>query len=403
MNHSTETRRPDPLIDAYRQASDREGARPSANVRAAVLAHARVVAQSLPAASINAATLSATTRAAPAANEPWPLWRLAAGVVIGLVGVWIFQLTRPTIAPDTTVAAASAPQADTARTAESAGTTTAPATAAAVATPASPETAVAVATPALAPPSAVAGSSISRARADSEGASTAAEPARAEANVAIAGTALPSKKEKADGRAPGSFAGNAATTQAADAAADEPLRETVIASAEFRKSAKVAASPLNDRAAMAAAAPRAPAAAPDAFPAQTAEAVIAAAPAPAPASPPAAVSVAAPIATATAPPAGLSRGVLAGRTTTAQSDTMKTAPQAAAKPADAVRPVAQLSEIDQVMLRALRAGDLPALRAAIGRGANVNVRDERGQTPLQIARERDDAAVVDALQAAGAR
>ena len=45
MSQSTETTRPDPLLDAYRQASEREGARPSATLRAAVLAHARVVAQ----------------------------------------------------------------------------------------------------------------------------------------------------------------------------------------------------------------------------------------------------------------------------------------------------------------------------------------------------------------------
>ena len=406
MSQSTETQRPDALLDAYRQASDREGARASANVRAAVLAHARVVAQSLPASPNSTASLSATTRATPAANESKPIWRLAAGVVIGLVGVWIFQLTRPANAPDTTVAAASAPQTDKARAVDSTATTAAPATVAAVTAPASPETAVAAATPTPAPASAVDGSSMSRARADSAGSSKAAESARAEANVTIASAAPTSKKEKADGRAPARNGGNAVTPQTADAdaAASEPLRETVIASAELRKSAKVAASPLKDQPAMAAAAPRAPAAVPDAFPAQTAaDTMNAAAPAPAPASPPPPASVAAPIVTATAPSAGLSRGALAGRAATAQSDTMKTTTQAAAKPADAVRPIAQLSEIDQVMLRAVRAGDLPALRAAIGRGADVNARDERGRTPLQIARERDDAAVVDALQAAGAR
>ncbi len=399
MSQSTETKRPDPLLDAYRQASVREGARASANVRAAVLAHARVVAQSAPSSASSTATLSATTRATPAANEPQPLWRLAAGVVIGLVGVWIFQLTRPASAPDATVAAVSAPQVDKARAAESTATAVAPA----------PDAAVAVATPAPTPapaaPSAVAGSSMSRARADGEGASKPAESTRTEINVAIASVAPPAKKEKADQRAPAPFVGNTATTQpaaaAADVAASEPFRETVIASAELRKSAKAATSPMKDQPAMAAAAPRAPTAAPDAFPAQTSETMIAAAPAPAP--PPAPASVAPPTVTATAPSAGLSRGALAGRIATAQSDTMKAAPQAAANPADGLRPLPQLSELDQLMLRAVRAGDVPGLRAAIARGANVNARDERGRTPLQMARERDDAAVADVLRTAGAR
>ena len=55
------------------------------------------------------------------------------------------------------------------------------------------------------------------------------------------------------------------------------------------------------------------------------------------------------------------------------------------------------------MFRALRGGDLLALRAAIARGANENAQDERGRTTLQIARERGDGALADALQTAGAR
>ena len=49
MNTSQPDTRVDPLIDAYRQASELDaqtsGARPGAAMRAAVLAHARVVAQ----------------------------------------------------------------------------------------------------------------------------------------------------------------------------------------------------------------------------------------------------------------------------------------------------------------------------------------------------------------------
>ena len=389
MNTTDNTPRKDPLIDAYRQASEREGARPSANVRAAVLAHARVVAQSLPSSTANTTALSDTTRSTVAANEPKPLWRLAAGVVIGLVGVWIFQLTRPSSAPDTSVAAASAPQADKARVAESPASSASAAPAAA-----QPEAKVAVVAPAPTAPTAIANSSGSRARADGGGSRQPAEPARAEANVAIASAAPPAP-----------FVGSAAATQsaaaAADAAGSEPFRETVVASAELRKSAKVAASRLEDKPAMAAAAHRAPSAAPNAFPAQTAETMIAAAPAPA--SPPPPAAVAPQLVIATAPSAGVASGALAARASTAQSDTMKVTPQAAAKSTDATRPATQLSEIDQAMFRAVRAGELPALRAAIARGANVNVRDERGRTTLQIARERDDAALVDALQTAGAR
>ena len=75
MSQSTETTCPDPLLDAYRQASEREGASPSANVRAAVLAHARVVAQASGTAAA-ATGVSQTIRATPAANESKPIWRL---------------------------------------------------------------------------------------------------------------------------------------------------------------------------------------------------------------------------------------------------------------------------------------------------------------------------------------
>jgi ankyrin repeat protein len=62
-----------------------------------------------------------------------------------------------------------------------------------------------------------------------------------------------------------------------------------------------------------------------------------------------------------------------------------------------------LSELDQALVSALRAGNMVALRAAIARGANVNLRDEQGRTPIQIARERGDTAALRALEAAGAR
>jgi hypothetical protein len=398
MSQSTETTRPDPLLDAYRQASERDGALAGENVRAAVLAHARVVAQSSGAA-VAATGLTDATLATPAANESKPIWRLAAGVVIGLVGVWIFQLTRPASAPDTTIAVASVPQSDKVRATESA-----PAAAAL------PEPTVAAATASAAPapsaaPSAVADSRVARARAEGGGSRKPAESARAETDVAIARTAPPA--EKVDRGVPSLVVGSAAATQstgtAADAASNESFGETIVASAELRKSAKVALPPLKDQPAMAAAAPRMAAAAPNAFPAQTAEPPIAAAAAPASTPPPPAALANPPMAAAAAPSAGLTNGTLAGRATAAQPSTSKASPQAVAKPTDAASRLTQQGEIDQAMFRAVRAGELPALRAAIARGANVNAKDEHGRTTLQIARERNDSALVDELQAAGAR
>ena len=360
MNTTDNTPHKDPLIDAYHQASVREGARAGANLRAAVLAHARVVAQSLPSSAANAGALRDTTRGKPAANEASPIWRLAAGVVVGLVGVWIFQLTRPADAPDApvatvaTVAPPSQPQAGKAQVAESTSVTQPAGTAAA------PETTVAVAAPARAAPSAAVDASGSRTRADVANSRKPPESPRAE--NAVAAVRAPLRAERADLRAPvpfgvdtnasrsgGTGIATAAAATAADTNTGETFSEVVVASAELRKSAKVAASPFSDQPAMAGAAPRLSPAAPDAFPA-------------------------------------------------------KTATQAAPNAAEAARPRSlPLDERDQAMFRALRVGDLSALRAAIARGANVNARDERGRTTLQIARERDDGAVVDTLKAAGAR
>ena len=376
MSQTTETNadaRLDPLFDAYRKASIREDARAGANVRAAVLAHALVVAQSV--AQSSGATVAATgvtnaTRATPAANQSRPLWRLAAGVVIGLVGVWIFQLTRPADAPETAVAtvesrttviAASAPEADKARVSEP-STATAPA-----AVPAARN--------------AVADVGVSR--------------TRAEANVAIASASPPTAQSTPPAPSPSTANAAArppvaaAAVAVADAATSEPLRETMVASADLRKSAKVAASPTKEQPATAAASPRAATTAPNAFPAQTAAPTMSAAPVMA--------------ASATSGPSGPSVVGASGELA-AQSDTLRPSPQAAAKATEAAQPPSlPLDQRDQVLFRAVRAGDVWALRAAIVRGANVNAKDERGRTPLQVARERDDAGMVDALRAAGAR
>ena len=358
MNTTDNAPHQDPLIDAYHQASAREGARPGANLRAAVLAHARVVAQSLPASAANAAVLNDTTRAKTAANEARPIWRLAAGVLVGVIGVWIFQLTRPVAAPDTIVATANQPQASKAQVAESTAATK-PAEAATVV----PETTVAVAARAPATPSAAVDASGSRAPADVANSRKPAASTRAETNVAV--VVVPRRDERADLLAPAPFGANTAASRSPVTAASmamatdtapnprsntsETFNETVVASAELRKSAKIVASPLSDQPAMAGAPPRISSATPDAFPAQTAA-------------------------------NSVTKGADAARS----------------------RPL-PLDERDQAMFRALRVGDLSALRAAIARGANVNAQDERGRTTLQIARERNDGALVDALQTAGAR
>ena len=408
--------RKDPLLDAYRQASEHEGARPGASVRAAVLAHARVVAQAGD-SGVNAgsAAISDTVLATPAANESSPIWRLAAGVVIGLLGVWMYQLTQSPDKADTTVASASAPASrapatnDKAKIAESAPATSAasapPDTQVATAAPARPATAVtATNTPA--------DSRAGRAGPDAR----ATEAKQAEPAIAMAtDAAQPAKMERsrtvADRVSGGAAAPApvAAADSANSALAEEATRGTMIASAELRKSVRAAARD-EPRVAVATAAPAsasatspiappAPAAppVPNPFPAQSAgvaEPMIAAAPPPAAAAAPRA-----------SPPASLSPGIasgaLSGRTAN-RVDTEAMRPQAAAK----VTPPssdAQLSEVDQSLLNALRTGNMAALRTAIARGANVNVKDERGRTTIQIARERGDVEAIRVLEASGAR
>lgn len=58
---------------------------------------------------------------------------------------------------------------------------------------------------------------------------------------------------------------------------------------------------------------------------------------------------------------------------------------------------------DASMFNAIRIGNVNAFRAAIMRGANINARNEAGRSALQIARERNDAEMVKALELAGAK
>ena len=60
-------------------------------------------------------------------------------------------------------------------------------------------------------------------------------------------------------------------------------------------------------------------------------------------------------------------------------------------------------EGDPGIIRAVRTGDSALLRAILGRGADLSVRDSHGDTALHIAAYRGDAAAVDALLEGGAK
>ena len=392
MSSSPTDKRVDPLIDAYRQASELEatssGAKPRAALRAAVLAHARVVAQSAVAAEPKLA-VSETVRATPAANDARPIWRIAAGVVLGVVGLWVYQLTRPGSTDEANVAVLSAPQsakassneATVAAAAPSAASVasvasaavTAPTNPVTVAAPAQAETAIAVATPSRADKTARDTSARDRMGATSDTASisaprdSVADAARSEKSVALAKADAPARRTEQAGlaAAPPAVAAAApvapATTSAIpEAAPSEPLGETMIASAEMRKAAR----PSVAARASVAAAPGVAAAPPNAFPATATGAMAAAAP------PPAA-------------PAAVQQSAAAGGNSALRQGIVSTP--------------------DAAMFSAVRIGNVNAFRAALARGANVNARDEGGRSALQIARERSDADMVKALELAGAK
>lgn len=396
MSSSQTDKRIDPLIDAYRQASEFEaqdsGARPNTATRAAVLAHARVVAQSASVASAKP-TLGSAMLTTPAANESRPIWRIAAGVVLGLAGMWVYQLTRPGTTGEANVAVLSARQS--AKTAAAAGETTgapmspavvapSPATAqpestVAVATPPSPATTVLAAPIVRAAPSrervdspARFGASVAGADGASRDATTGA--ARGETSVALAKVAAPLKQTESPAQvaaapvlaalnpsaattavaaAAPTKATGAATSASAESATSEPLGEIAVAAADTRKLARETASR-----APAAAPPTAPP--PNAFPATTAGAMA-----------------------QSAPQAAASGAI--GNMTMRQGVT-----GGGATP-------------DAAMFSAIRVGNVTALRAAIARGANVNARDEAARSALQIARERSDVEMVKALELAGAK
>ena len=117
-----------------------------------------------------------------------------------------------------------------------------------------------------------------------------------------------------------------------------------------------------------------PAAAPNAFPVQVSEAAVAAVTAaPAPRPSPAAPAIAA------APGRAGASGAVAARGEAAPVEGAAAPPQMSTQMNDRAR-AALISESDLAMFRAVRAGDIPGLRVAISRGANVNGKDERGRT-----------------------
>ena len=396
MSSSQTDKRIDPLIDAYRQASELDAqtsaTRPSATVRAAVLAHARVVAQSAADAEPNPA-LSEAVRARPAANEPKPIWRMVAGVMLGLAGMWAYQLTRPGTTGEANVAVVTAPQgAKSAKGAEAADAEKPAAATAAVAAPkpaaTRPETSVAVTGAGGAITGA--GGAITGAGGAITGAGGAArdamaDSARSETSVALAKRAEPPKKTESSAQvaaapvlatpiasatataaavAPAKATG-AATSAIPEAATSEPQDEiaVAVAVADTRKLART-----TDSRATAASPAATTAPPPNAFPTTSAGAM-------AQSVPQAAVSA------ALRPPASAANGNLAMRQGVAGAGAT---PEAA-------------------MFSAVRLGNIDALRAAIARGANVNARDEAARSALQIARERNHAEMVKALELAGAK
>ena len=408
MSTSSTSDRIDPLVDAYRQASELQaqsaGARPASALRAAVLAHARVVAQSAATAEPVLA-VSEAVRAVPAANESKPVWRMVAGVMLGLAGMWAYQLTRPGATDETNVAVMTAPQGEKSAPPESANSPDSPVTggAASIVAPATPANATdgapaqrdaSVAIAALpAPPPAPAPAPALRAiipepvmaareipsrdRAGATSNSAGAiglrdgslAAAHSDTSVALAKVHAPTMRAEqaasADvrtaaaatapvGRAPAAPATTtAATSSSPEAATAEPFAETVVASVERRKAARVSPS-----------APTAGAAPPNAFPATTLGEMAGAA------GPPAAPSMS-PQSTRAAASASTRQGVA--------------------------------STAEEAMFRAIRINDVNALRAALARGANVNARDESGRSALQIASDRGDTEVVKALLLARAQ
>ena len=305
----------DPLLDADRQASELDAqsstARPGVALRAAVLAHARVVAQSAT-SSQSTLAVSEAVRATPAANEAKPVWRMVAGVLLGLSGMWIYQLTRPGISGEANVAVLAVPAAAKVTNGTLAET----------ATPA---------TPAVSMPAATAESAGERAIPVASG------------NASDTRTRTPRSVSQPAASEPVVVAD---ATQSTLSAATAPMATDTARQKRAESSASVVSAPV-----------------------------------------------------AAAPPEAAGLEPL-GTEAVASVERRKIAARSAVMSQGAV---IEVSEADQALFSAVRAGNINGLRAALGRGANVNARDATGRTALQIARERGDDDMLKALDLAGAK
>jgi hypothetical protein len=383
-NDKDTLKRVDPVVDAYRQASTHERAGPKASVRVAVLAHAQVVAVANANGKPNTAR---TARDVAAANDHSWMWRAAAGLVLGVLGVLMFQWVQPaSTSADTTVAASSAP-------APASGSVVPSQTAPASPAPVAP---VASAAPAASaemqtPPKAVAHTAI--ATAPTIEAKTPA--AQADTPTVSDKIALATARDTAVGRTSSKAAASppatntnaaeprvaAAPVMVADAAvvspasaaaprAEAPLREeTAVAMAKRARVADVTERQSKNEDSVASVRGVA---------AETSRYAAGASVAPAAAAP-------------------VASGAMAS------SAALSPVPAPAAAPAAPPAPARALNTPDADLLRAIRQNDPMSLRAAIARGANVNAKNEVGRSALQLARDENRDTLVEILLAAGAK
>jgi hypothetical protein len=100
--------------------------------------------------------------------------------------------------------------------------------------------------------------------------------------------------------------------------------------------------------------------------------------------------------------AGAAGGVGAA-SAVAGARTATSAPAAARSVSEQANVPRQIRAIDQTMFEAVFAGNVDAMRIAVARGAMVNAVNELGRSALQVARERNDSAMVRALVELGAK
>lgn len=390
-NNAASPARSDALLDAYRQANALDDAHPSPQVRHAVLAHARVVAQSAaPQRADTERALPEALVARPAANDRAWFWRAVAGLVLGVAGFWLYRAAVPA-ANDLPVASA-------------------PGAAPAVEPPVA-------ATPGLAPAASPADTAVAVTGTGSQGANASTVTATVTATRHHA-------PQTAEVMTNASEARQASASREAALAGAKP-EEPVAALARPSAAATAAAVVMPAPTATAAAIPASPAASASATASATpAEDVVAMAETAkrktvaGRAAPESAADAVGAVVGAVGAPARTerneNRAKLAAELTaehTAVATPAAAAPAVPAVPAAApppprigdMTPGMQRGMANVALLAALRAGSVDDVRGALLRGADVNVRDDRGRSALQIAREANQHEIVRVLQAAGAK